>query len=151
MLFFPLAWTDVCSLQINYKIWREEFCLVLFPCKISPSCWFFTVYTFTAQELEGKKTEQLGFAEDSSFSISTFAFLSPLRPPVDYQVCFPSCCFFPFRQQEKKCSFSYECLHFPALHIFHLRGQVRPQLTETLADRLNFMQQPWSMFSLGNL
>jgi len=112
---------------------------------------FYCVYFYCSGTRRKEDCEQLGFAEDSSFSISTFALLSPLHPPVGYQVCFPSCCFFPFRQQEKKCSFSYECLHFPALHIFHLRGKVRPQLTETLADRLNFMQQPWSMFSLGNL
>lgn len=40
-------------------------------------------------------------------------------------------------------------VYFPTPHVYHPQRKVRPQLTETLADRVNFMQHLWLMPSLG--
>lgn len=125
MPLFPLAWTDVCSLQINYKIWREEFCLVLFPCKMSPSCWFFTVYTSIAQELEEKKTVsswalQRTVALPSAHLHSSHPFTS------QYAIRFasPHVCFFPLGSSRKNVLFLMHVSTFLLSVFFILEGKL---------------------------
>lgn len=104
MLFFPLAiWTDVCSLQINYKIWREEFCSVLLPCKKVSAVDFYCVNFYCSGTREKEDSEQLGFVGDSG--LFNRHICSPLTFPLTSQwaISFasPHAVFF-FRYQGKK-------------------------------------------------
>lgn len=147
MLFFPLAiWTDVCSLQTNYKIWREEFCLVLLPCKKVPAAVFYCVYFYCSGTREKAYSGQLGLVGDNGLFHQHIYFCLPVNLPVSYQHCLPSCCF-KYREQGNKMLFFLWVFIF-LLPVFTLLGG-NSQLTKTLADRVNFMQHLWLMPSLG--
>lgn len=138
---------------MNYKIWKEEFCLVLLPNKKVPAADVYCVYFYCSGTRGKEDSEQLGFVGDSvlfhQHICSPLTFLLTSQRAISFAS--PHVVFSIGSREKKKCYFPYECLHFPTPHVYRSRMRLRPQLTKTLADRLNFMQYPWLISSPGCL